>query len=195
MKEKMEVYETIRNEIISLQELQRNVWIYMYVLFATLFVLGLELSEYLFLVSYVVLIPFQCVINDYHWSISKMSTYIRIFFEEEDQDIGWESLHVYSYYRDYYKNKSKSIRGIIRISGAVHLGFLSTVFYCWHILQESYFEDSFALSLDNLIWIILSVILFIILVLINKDFYHNYDTELEDVIRKYKKERKEKIEK
>lgn len=193
MKEKMEVYETIRNEIISLQESQRTVWIYMYVLFATLFVLGLELSEHLFLVSYVVLIPFQCVINDYHWSISKMSTYIRVFFEEEDQDIGWESLHVYSYYRDYYKNKSKSIRGIIRISGAVHLGFLSTVFYCWHILKESYFGEGFALSIENLIWIILSIMLFIFLVLINKDFYHNYDTELEDVIKKYKKERKEKI--
>lgn len=42
MKEKMEVYETIRNEIISMEEMQRNVWIYMYVLFCTLFVLGLE---------------------------------------------------------------------------------------------------------------------------------------------------------
>ncbi len=67
-----------------MEEMQRNVWIYMYVLFCTLFVLGLEWSRYLFLVSYIVLIPFQCVINDYQWSISKMSTYIRIFFEKKD---------------------------------------------------------------------------------------------------------------
>lgn len=128
MKEKIEVYETIRNEIISIQELQRNVWIYMYVLFGTLFVLGIEWSSYLFLVSYVILISFQCVINDYQWSISKMSIYIRIFFEEVDKEIGWESLHIYPSYKEYYKNKSRSIRGIIRISGAVHLGFLSTLF-------------------------------------------------------------------
>lgn len=81
MKERIEVYETIRNELIVIEELQRNVWIYMYVLFCTLFVLGLEWSHFLFLVSYIVLIPFQCVINDYQWSISKMSIYIRVFLK------------------------------------------------------------------------------------------------------------------
>lgn len=189
MKEKMEVYETIRNEIISIQELQRNVWIYMYVLFGTLFVLGLEWSNYLFLVSYVILMPFQCIINDYQWSISKMSTYIRLFFEEEDKEIGWESLHIYPGYKEYYRNKTKSIRGIIRISGAVHLGFLSTFFYCWNILQKSYINGAFAIGIVDLIWIVISIILFLILILVNKDFYHDYDDELDDVIRKYKKER------
>lgn len=189
MKEKIEVYETIRNEIISIQELQRNVWIYMYVLFGTLFVLGLEWSNYLFLVSYVILIPFQCVINDYQWSISKMSTYIRIFFEEVDKEIGWESLHIYSDYRAYYKSKSRSIRGIIRISGAVHLGFLSTLFYCGNILQQSYINGIFVLEFVDIVWIMVSLICFILLVLINKDFYHDYDVELEKVIKKYKDER------
>lgn len=189
MKEKMEVYETIRNEIISIQELQRNVWIYMYVLFGTLFVLGLQWSKYLFLVSYVILIPFQCIINDYRWSISKMSTYIRVFFEEEDKEIGWESLHIYSKYKEYYRNKRKRISGIIRISGAVHLGFLSTFFFCWNILQNSYANEVFKIGIIDLIWIVISIILFMILILVNKDYYHDYDQELEEVMRKYKKER------
>lgn len=189
MKEKMETYETIRNELIVIEEMQRNVWIYMYVLFCTLFVLGLEWSHFLFLVSYVILIPFQCVINDYQWSIAKMSTYIRIFFEEDDKEIGWESLHKYPAYISYYKNKSKSIRGIIRISGAVHLGFLSTIFYCLNVLYKSYNNGIFTIDIISLIWIIVSIICFIFLVLINKDFYYNYDTELENVIRKYKEER------
>lgn len=42
MKEKIEEYESIRNEIITMEGLKRNVWIYMYVLFCTLFVLGLQ---------------------------------------------------------------------------------------------------------------------------------------------------------
>ena len=89
MRERIEVYESIRNEIVTMEGLQRNVWIYMYVLFCTLFVLGLQWSHYLFLVSYIILIPFQYVINDYRWSISKMSTYIRIFFEKDNKDISW----------------------------------------------------------------------------------------------------------
>lgn len=186
MKEKIEVYETIRNEIISIQELQRNVWIYMYVLFGTLFVLGIEWSSYLFLVSYVILISFQCVINDYQWSISKMSIYIRIFFEEVDKEIGWESLHIYPSYKEYYKNKSRSIRGIIRISGAVHLGFLSTLFYCYDVLHRSCTNGIFILGFTDIIWIIVSLICFILLILINKDFYYNYDNELEKVMKEYK---------
>ncbi len=48
-------YEALRSEIISFLEQQRTVWIYMYVLFCTLFVLGLQLSHYLFLVTYIIL--------------------------------------------------------------------------------------------------------------------------------------------
>lgn len=85
MKKNMSEYESIRCEFISMEEQQRNVWIYMYVLFAALFVLGLEFNHYLFLVTYIILIPFQIVINRYNWSISKMSTYIRIFYEEGEK--------------------------------------------------------------------------------------------------------------
>lgn len=191
MNEKIETYETIRNEIISMEELQRNVWIYMYVLFCTLFVLGLEWSHFLFLVSYIVLIPFQCVINDYQWSISKMSTYIRVFFENEDRGISWESLHMCDVYKKYYKEKKKSIRGLIRISGATHLGFLATGFYCGYTLNASYFNNNFVLGFGNVFLIILSIVLFMLLVMINKDYYKKYDVELERIMISYKKEREE----
>lgn len=190
MNEKIEVYNTIRNEIISMLEMQRNVWIYMYVLFCSLFVLGLEWSNYLFIVSYIILIPFQCILNDYQWSISKMSTYIRVFFEEENSDIGWESLHVYETYKEYYKQKERSIRGFFRISGATHLGLLSTGFFCGYTLSDSYENNKFILSEVNIFLIVLSIILFMILIMINRDYYKNFDKELENVMIKYKKERK-----
>lgn len=189
MSEKIEVYETLRNEIIAIEEIQRNVWIYMYVIFCTLFVLGLQWSYYLFLVTYIVLIPFQCVINDYKWSISKMSTYIRIFFENENRNINWESLHLCDSYREYYKQKKRSIKGIIKISGATHLGLLATGFYCGYMLKNSYVDKNFVLDLENVLLIILSIVLFMILVIINRDYYKNYDNELEDVMVKYKEER------
>ena len=104
MKESKEEYTSLRNEIIIFEEVQRNVWLYMYVIFSTLFVLGLQWSYYLFLVAYVVIIPFQCVYNDYWWSISKISTYIRIFYEEENKNMNWESFHVHPIFKDYYNS-------------------------------------------------------------------------------------------
>lgn len=191
MNERIEVYETLRNEIIVMEELLRNVWIYMYVLFCTLFILGLEWSSYLFLVSYIILIPFQCVINDYRWSIAKMSTYIRIFFEQENKDISWETLQVCDLYKEYYEHKKKSIRGVISISGATHLGFLATGFYCGYTLINLYVNDTFILNIKDILLIVLSIILFVSLVTINKDYYKNYDPELENIIRKYKKVKEE----
>lgn len=91
-KENIREYESLRNEIISLEEQQRNVWIYMYVIFSTLFVLGLEWSPYLFLVNYIILIPFQCVINSCLRSVQRISTYIRVFFEYCNSGFNWESL-------------------------------------------------------------------------------------------------------
>lgn len=46
MKESKEEYTSLRNEIIIFEEVQRNVWLYMYVIFSTLFVLGLQWSYY-----------------------------------------------------------------------------------------------------------------------------------------------------
>ncbi len=189
MDERIEVYETLRNEIIAMEEIQRNVWIYMYVLFCTLFVLGLQWSEYLFLVSYIILIPFQYVINDYKWSISRMSTYIRIFFEKNNKDISWESLQVSECYKEYDRRKRKSIKTVVGMSGAVHLGILATGFYCGYTLKNSYIDHGFILDFGSVILIILSIILLMILITINRQYYRNYDTELEDVISKYKKEK------
>lgn len=191
MRERIEVYESIRNEIVTMEGLQRNVWIYMYVLFCTLFVLGLQWSHYLFLVSYIILIPFQYVINDYRWSISKMSTYIRIFFEKDNKDISWESLHVSECYKEYDRRKRKSIKSIVGMSGAVHLGILATGFYCGYTLNNSYINNKFILGFGNIVLIILSIILLMILITINREYYKNYDIELENIMRKYKKEKED----
>lgn len=133
----------------------------MYVLFNILFVLGIQWSHYLFLVTYIILIPFQCVINDFQWSVSKISTFIRVFFESERNDMNWESFHVYDIYLDYYKKKNNSLKGLIRISGSVHLGFIATGFFCGYTLHENWDGCHFTLSGIDLFFILLSVIFFL----------------------------------
>lgn len=188
LKENMREYESLRNEIISMQEMQRNVWIYMYVLFCSLFVLGLQWSYYLFLVTYIILIPFQCVINDFLWSVAKMSTYIRVFYEESKKDMNWESLHIYDLYRNYYVRKSSSLSGIIRVSGSIHLGIIATVFFCWSILTENYKNGHFILSGLDIFLIICSLLLLFTIIKINNDYKKSYNLELEEIMRKYKKD-------
>lgn len=188
MKEKTCVYETLRNEIISTQEQQRNVWIYMYVLFCTLFVLGLQWSKYLFLVTYIVLIPFQCIINDYLWSVSKISTYIRVFFEDDIYNgIHWECFHLYSPYRRYYSEKVKSITGVLEITGSIHLGILSTGSFCIFMLKDAWYTGGYNISQIDFMLICLSLILLFILFAICKDYNKKHHYSLESIMREYKK--------
>lgn len=182
----MSEYESIRNEIISMEEQQRNVWIYMYVLFITLFILGIEWSYYLFLVTYIVLIPFQVVINRYSWSVAKMSTYIRIFYEKNRNDLNWESMHVYNEYREYYKKLNSGITGIIRYIGVTQLGFLATSFYISFLMYNRYSENIFNLTSIDIFSIIASLCLFFLTLMLNREYNKNYHTDLETVVQGYK---------
>lgn len=179
-------YNSLRNEIISFEEQQRNVWIYMYVLFVTLFVLGIELSYNLFLVTYIILIPFQIVINRYRWSISKLSTYIRLFYESNNKDLNWESMHVFVEFNEYYKKFDSSISGIIRYTGVTQLGFLATSFYIGSLLFIRFSKDTFTLSSFDLFLIIISIFLFFLTVMLNREYNRSYTDDLEHIIKKYK---------
>lgn len=185
MKENMVVYQTLRNEIISMEEQKRNVWLYMYVIYISLFVLGIEWNYYLFLVTYIVIIPFQMVINDYYWSISKISTYIRIFIENSQDDINWESMHVYNGYKIYYTNKQNVFPAIIRNTGVVQLGALSSLFFIGYCLNINHLRNIIEISKWDMLGIVLAVVLFIVAILVNQGYRKSYDAELEGVIGEY----------
>lgn len=189
MSERIEVYETLRSEIIYIMGMQRNIWINMYVLFCTLFVLGLQWSHYFFLVTYIILIPFQCVINDYWQALCRIATYIRVFFENEDTGISWESFQKYKPYTDYYKTKRKGIISTIGKAGAIYLGILATTFYCGYAIKDSWVDNRLVLRIEEALLILLSLALCIILIIIKKNYYRTYDTELENIMEQYKQER------
>lgn len=182
----MSEYESLRNEIISLEEQKRNVWIYMYVIFVTTFVLGLQLSYYLFLVEYIILIPFQVVLNRYNWCVSKISTYIRIFYEGGEKNLRWESLHVFEDFKEYDKKNNRNFFGIIRYTGAIQLGFLTTIFFIIYLLKNNYIEQQFCLNDIDILFLLVSIYLFFLILILNKEYYKDYNGELEKVMSKYK---------
>ena len=81
MKENIAVYETLRNSIVSCEERIANEKIYMYVVYFAMLAFSFERS-WMILVSYLVLIVFQTLINGDRMAVEKASTYIRIFFEK-----------------------------------------------------------------------------------------------------------------
>ncbi len=187
--ESMQEYASLRNEIITLEEVQRNIWIYMYVIFCSLFVLGLQWSHYLFLVTYIVLIPFQCVFNDLWWSISKISIYIQVFFEEEYKNMNWETFQRYDIYTYYTEKKNKSIIEIVRRTGSIHLGILSTGFFCGCIIKNSYQNGILLFKIADFLLILLSIFLLVIIIIVSSKYNredYKYCGDLEKVVREYK---------
>ncbi len=180
----MNEFNNIRNEIIADQEQRRNVWINMYILYSAVFVLGLELSYYLFLVTYLIILPFQATINNLEWNVSRLSAYIRIFYEEKDENLNWESMNVnYETYRKYLSRMERKLSGWIRNTSAAQLGFLSTLFFVGNLIYEKHL-DNFGIIEFSLI--LISVILFLAALVLSMDYKKSYTDELEYIIRKYK---------
>lgn len=126
----MNELNNIRNEIIADQEQRRNVWINMYILYSTIFVLSMQWSYYLFLVTYLIILPFQATINNLVWNVARLSAYIRIFYEEEEDSLNWESMNAnYEVYRKYLGKMENRLSSWIRNTGAAQLGGIYNVFY------------------------------------------------------------------
>ena len=111
--------------------------------------------------------------------------YIRIFYEQNCNNLNWESMHVTNAYKAYYKYMNHSISGIIRRTGVAQLGFLSMISFIAKVLYNRY-KSCVLLNIIDIGLIILSMILFFITLLLSKEYYRNHDYELEAFISLYK---------
>lgn len=186
MKYSKDEYVALRNSIVNLEAVKRNIWISMYTIYIAIFVLAFEWSKYLYFVTFVVLIPFQSVLNQYNFYISKASTYIRIFHENSDSDINWEGLHMFTPFVDFENNVTKGgILGFIKNMNAAQLSVLSTICFTTTTLQNNYQNGNYSLSPLDTFSIIAMVALVFITVILNKN-YIDETHRLEYVINQYK---------
>ena len=93
LKQDMSEYEALRSELLAYQDRKINIWLQMYALFLTLFGLALSFNNELYLLTYVILIPYQFKMNNMEWNVSRLSAYIRIFYEEDNPAMNWESFN------------------------------------------------------------------------------------------------------
>ncbi len=68
----------------------------------------------------------------------------------------------------------------------MQLGFLATTFFIVYLLHENYTNQVFSLNYVDVILIIISICLFFLTIILNKEYYRSYDRELEAIIQKYK---------
>lgn len=161
-------YSMLKQEIISASEIISNVTLAMYTITLSIFVLGAEFdNSIIFLAPYIILFPFQNIINRKRDGVNRIAAYIAVFLEEGK---GWEGKYneYFEAMRGYDENLMLARRiwnFIIGRTSSTQLGLLSTLifnlFYWKNLdLNSMRFEDA-AL-------VILSVVLFIILALGNK---------------------------
>ena len=185
IQENIVVYETLRNSIISCEERIANGKIYMYVVYFTLLAFGFE-HRGMILVSYLVLIVFQTLINGDRMAVEKASTYIRVFFEKNG-DIHWETLHKEQRQLKAYITATRNIGWHIEKYGASMLALISFLVLLITSLQQYSFC---ALPLELVIELILAALLYIVVIFINTRLYiNNGDTggDLENSIREFYK--------
>lgn len=170
MKENIAVYEALRNHILHFQSAIMNETIYMYVVYIALFSLGFT-YDWLFLVSFIVLLVFQSMINCHLWEIRKATIYIEVFFEKERDDIHWEKLHRDPAYQlVVVKSRIRSVDWYIRKNGASLLAVLSFM----SILFMSIYSVSFEiqnLPMTAITQIIAASVLCILTIYTNRSYF------------------------
>ena len=129
MKKQESEYESIRNEIISVNEMRNNLWINMYIIYIALFSCGLQFSYNMFLVTYIVLIPFQVKMNQYKRVFMEAGLYIKNIYEDNGET-GWETFH---FNNEFIKYHSKGKWYLMVGTGSTQLGVLSTLFYIFFV--------------------------------------------------------------
>lgn len=184
MKNNLEEYNTLRNEIISILELRRSVWINMYIIYTALIVLGFQMTHFLFLISYAIIIPFKCVIDEYSELMEKASCYIIVFFEKE-YEIHWESLHRFEGYKQAAKNNW--VRRILSQTSVAHLGLLSAILFIYYYMSECSLTVYTSICIVDLFWIVLTIILAIGSIVLSLNLDQPIRDQYMDVMESYKK--------
>ena len=185
-KENIHIYDSLRNEILLIEELQRNIWIAMYASYLTLFVVALEWSYYIFLLTYMVLIPFQSQILRYRWSIRRMSEYIIVFFEQQRKDMHWETFNSSNIFKKYYKIFNKNLASIFSGTGAIQLGVISTI-TLWGFIINRYVNE-LNITWVDILCVILSLFCMHIIIILNRQYNKGYGNDVNDIVKEYKDE-------
>ena len=172
-KENLVVYEALRNNILQHELKMIDIIIYMYVVYFALLTIALTWERILILLSFVMLIVFQSMLNEERWTIAKTSMYIQIFFENQRNDIHWESLHHNKRYQRYHAKHYKRISWFLERWASSLLAMISLVALVYSIFQSLIIS----VTVSKIVILALGVILTTLVLYTNKLFFTNIDNK------------------
>lgn len=189
MSEDINVYNSIRENILHIEDRILNSTIYMYVIYFAILTISATssaLSSWAILFTFVDLIVFQSLINNELWSLKKASIYINVFFESKRNDMHWELMHRDENYDKMYSRTNKNIGWYIYKSSAAFLATISLLVLTFSELHVFTLDNSADIlhSVSSIVKLSLSAILYVLTIHINRLYFRmrsgkmNANTEL-----------------
>ena len=190
------VYESLRNGIIATQGTRANYIVYMYSVYAIIFGIGVERSSIYFVVALIILISFQAKINRCKYTISRISAFIRVFFEEKQNDIHWEEANIHESTSEFKKKMDSKLSSVLSGTSSLQLGLLSLFSYTtktaynWFASKYTWSSHKYEVIIEVAL-IIFSIAGVVVLYLLNGEFDVDKDdiNEMEDVFRSFRDEK------
>lgn len=108
IQENLAVYEAVKNTVLHCEDSIRNARTQMYTIYFVLFPFGFTYG-WVFLISFIVLITFQSTINSELIAIARANSFIRVFFEEQRDDMHWSRLTTDSDHLEVYNKQYRDI--------------------------------------------------------------------------------------
>lgn len=130
IQENMVVYESLKNSALHCEDGIRNARLQMYTVYFVMLPFSFAYHG-IFLVTFIVLIAFQTIINTEKIAIERISSYIRVFFEEKRDDIHWSLLNKDSIHLDSYSKQYKNLGWYINRNILFHLPLLTASNHCY----------------------------------------------------------------
>ena len=119
-------YSALRDTILHCEDGIRTARIQMYTVYFVMLGFGFE-RQWLLLVTFLVLISFQAMINEGRIAVERASSYIRIFFETKRNDIHWSLLNKDEEHLSVYRLRFQNIGWHVNTVGASLLAVVSLV--------------------------------------------------------------------
>lgn len=166
--ENMVVYEALKNTALHCEDGIRNAKIQMYTVYFVMLPFSFAYHG-IFLVTFIVLLAFQAIMNTERIAIERASSYIRVFFEEKRNDMHWSLLnknpeHIASYSKQY-----KNIGWYVNTYAASILAIISFVSMVVVYTSQNYATGS--IPLLAVIQICIALLLCILVIVVNTKYY------------------------
>lgn len=166
--ENMAVYEALKNTALHCEDGIRNAKIQMYTVYFVMLPFSFAYHG-IFLVTFIVLIAFQAIMNTERIAIERASSYIRVFFEKKRDDMHWSLLnrnpeHVASYSKQY-----KNIGWYVNTYASSILAIISFISMVVVYTSQNYATGS--IPLLAVFQICIALLLCILVIVVNSKYY------------------------